>query len=327
MQTSLEEPPLRRPEELDEVVEADAADDPETAAEGRGLHAKVVAVWVGRRADVIIGSANLTGPGWLGANAEAWLRLSGDPTLADALWDWSFSRSTEYRVPVTPPVAAKEATDVLDDVHRYVAGLRYTLHEHGRDDGLLEASASPLTVAGLRLRVARLSMPTVTSLWPDVGLAVPIAGCDASERTAFMIFTLSSGEGGSALTRGWVQRITLEPALERERDGALLRRVLGPTQFLEYLRGYLELGASDGPDPALGAQENLASNSDGGGSDRSQELRVETILRALAKSPKETVVGLGAAIKQYQSVATLADNPQLRGLWQVWRAIEAVYGE
>ena len=55
MEIARDEPALRRGEAADETVEQPGAgDDAEIADEARGLHAKVVAVWHGRRARVLI---------------------------------------------------------------------------------------------------------------------------------------------------------------------------------------------------------------------------------------------------------------------------------
>ena len=82
-----------RQDVADEVEVAGAADDdaePEAQESIRGLHAKAVAVWRGKRkASVLLGSANLSRRGWLGANVEAWMLLEGDTALADGLWAWS----------------------------------------------------------------------------------------------------------------------------------------------------------------------------------------------------------------------------------------------
>ncbi|WP_441286877.1 phospholipase D family protein [Sorangium sp. KYC3313] len=329
MEIARDEPVVLRSEPAAEAAETAAREDPEVAEEPRGLHAKVVAVWHRRRAHVLIGSANLTRPGWLGASAEAWLLLSGNPTLADALWDWSAERSCEYHAPSKPAAGPDTEIKALDDAHRYVAARRYTLQEHGAEEARLEADAPPLPRAPgqLDLRIARLSQPKVTSPWAPQACAMAMPACDPAERTAFLIFALRAGAGPEALERAWVQHVTLEPKLDDQRDGALLRRVLGPRQFLEYLRGYLDPAAGDGPDEPPGeAHAGPSYRGDGSSSSPTEELRIETILRALARNPKETVAILGKAIEQYRAAATDEGDPRLNELWTAWQAIEEAYG-
>ncbi|WP_437878391.1 phospholipase D family protein [Sorangium sp. So ce513] len=329
MEIARDEPVMFRGEHAAEAAETAAREDPEVAEEPRGLHAKVVAVWHRRRAHVLIGSANLTRPGWLGANAEAWVLLSGNPTLADALWDWSAERSSEYHARDEPAAEPDAEIKALDDAHRYVAARRYTLHEHGTEEARLEADAPPLprTLGQLNLRVARLSQPKVASPWAPEARATAMPACDPAERTAFLIFTLRARAGLEALERTWVQHVTLEPKLDDQRDGALLRRVLGPQQFLEYLRGYLDPAAGDSLDETPGeAHVGPSCHGDGSPSYPTEELRIETILRALARNPKETVATLGKAIEQYRAAAAADGDPRLSELWEVWQAIEGAYG-
>jgi hypothetical protein len=329
MEIARDEPVVLRGEPATEAPDAAAREDPEIAEEPRGLHAKVVAVWYRRRAHVLIGSANLTRPGWLGANAEAWLLLSGNPALADALWDWSTDRSCEYHAPSEPAAGPDAEIQALDDAHRYVAARRYTLHEHGAEGARLEADAPPLprALGQLDLRVARLSQPKVASPWAPEARATAMPACDRAERTAFLIFTLRAGAGPEALERAWVQHVTLEPELDDQRDGALLRSVLGPRQFLEYLRGYLDPDAGDGLDELPGeAHAGAPGHGDGSPGRSTEELRIETILRALAKAPEQTFANVGKAIEQYRAAAADGGDPQLGELWEVWQAIEEAYG-
>lgn len=329
MEIARDEPVVRQGEHATEAAETAAREGPEIAEEPRGLHAKVVAVWHRRRAHVLIGSANLTRAGWRGANAEAWVLLSGNPTLADALWDWSAERSSEYHARDEPAADPDAEIKAFDDAHRYVAARRYTLHEHRTEETRLEADAPPLprALGQLDLRVARLSQPKVASPWAPEARATAMPACDPAERTAFLIFTLRARAGLEALERTWVQHVTLEPKLDDQHDGALLRRVLGPQQFLEYLRGYLDPAAGDSLDETPGeAHVGPSCHGDGSPSYPTEELRIETILRALARNPKETVAILGKAIEQYRAAAAADGDPRLSELWEVWQAIEEAYG-
>ena len=145
--------------------------------------------------------------------------------------------------------APEDDTKALEDAQRYIAARRYILRD-AAGAAHLESDAAPLPrpTTTLELHVARLSQPKVKSRWAPEASVAAIAACTPDERTAFVIFVLRAGAGPDALERSWVQHVALVPQLDDERDGALLRRVLGPAQFLEYLRGYLDPAMGDGAD-------------------------------------------------------------------------------
>lgn len=296
--------------------------------ESRGLHAKVIALSHPKgRASVLVGSPNLTTRGWCGANCEAWVLLEGKSSLFDPLWQWSGDVASEYHAPTRPDRFEPDDGD-LDRAHHYVSARSYRLYEHGPvERARLEADQPPLVpgLARVELRVARLSQPTIAVRWPPGNAAIELPGCDPSERTDLLLFTLREGEGSDAVARSWVQQARVEPQIDEQRDGALLRRVLGPARFLEYLRGYLDPAAADADDEPVSRASDGAGGGGGSAGRAPLGIRLEALLRAFARDSGASVGPLRKAILQYRSFASEEDD-ELRELWELWAAVEEVYG-
>lgn len=307
--------------------EAGAAENAEVEVGARGLHAKVIALWKRSRAIVVVGSANLTCRGWRGGNCEAWLKITGRSEAADALWQWSEDLAAEYRAPVaSTEIPELDDEKVLDDAHHHVAAQAYTMHESiAGGVARIETGTAPVQGAPseVSLRITRLSQPVASSAWPKNERHAQLPGCEPAERTEFLIFTLRHGSGPDAPERAWVQKVELLPPLDSGRDGALLQRVLGPQEFLEYLRGYLDPAAADEPDEPQspnGRGQGVANASDPG---IQGALRLEALLRALARGPDDTLLALRRAIEAYRSFAKADDG--LSEFWAVWLAVEKAY--
>jgi hypothetical protein len=248
MAPASEAPPASVP-----AIDRDDVDpEGELADSHRGLHAKVVAIWQpGNRASVLIGSANLSSRGWQGKNVEAWLKLTGRAELADALWDWAGTQAHEYVPPRRDPEPAttdKEA--LLDRWHHRVAARSFKLYENGPDEAArLEADAPPIAggeTAAVELRVARLTRRGDVRTWEPGALGVSLPGCDASQHSDMLVMMLTLHVEGDVLARSWLQKVSTEPAIDFDaRDGAMLRRLLSPAEFLRYLHGLLDPDAAD----------------------------------------------------------------------------------
>jgi len=326
---SASEEPSRRaaPDEPD--AGDGSTEDPELIEDTRGLHAKAVAVWKPRTTSVLIGSANLTRRGWLGANVEAWLLLEGRPDLADALWAWSQTVAAEYHLPERRDGPTQD-DEALDQWHRWIAARAFTLREGGPLEGAeLSADAPPLTddARDVHLRVGRLARPAELWAWPPGSRSMALAGSELAQRSALLLFVLRTGGDDDAQERAWLQHVRIEPDLDADaRDRDLLRSALPPDQFLEYLRGLLD---DDLPDDLEGEERGASARwarQDHAGGDRMRGVGVEAFLRALARAPEPgaKVAEIGRAIAAYVPAADAA-NPQLAELQTLWRAIEEAY--
>ncbi|WP_437537382.1 hypothetical protein WME79_18195 [Sorangium sp. So ce726] len=326
---SASEEPSRRaaPDALD--ADGTSTEDPELIEDARGLHAKAIAVWKPRAASVLIGSANLTRRGWLGANVEAWLLLEGRADLADALWAWSEQVAAEYHLPERGH-GSEQDDDALDRWHHRIAARSFVLREGAPADGAeLSADTPPLPedARNVELRVGRLARLADLWAWTPGATSMTLAGCDLAQRSALLHFVLRTGSADDVQERAWLQHVRIEPALDPDaRDRALLRSALPPEQFLEYLRGLLDDDLPDDlGDDERGASARSARQEHAGG-DRAAGVGVEVLLRALARAPdpRIKVAEIGRALSAYLSAAD-AVEPRLAELQALWRAIEEAY--
>lgn len=327
--SSASEEPSPRASTNEPAADGSLTEDPEIVEGERGLHAKAVAVWRGRSASVLIGSANLTRRGWLGANVEAWLLLEGRPDLAEALWAWSQEVAVEYYLPERRKDAEQE-DEALDQWHRRIAARAFTLREgHPTEGAVLSAEVPPLPEEAreVQLRVGRLTRPADLWAWPHASTSMTLAGCELAERSVLLLFVLCTGIGADAQERAWLQHVQLEPALDTDaRDRALLRAALPPDRFLEYLRGLLDDELPDELDGDDRGGWTRSSHREHAGGGATPGVGIEAMLRALTRAPdpRAKVEEIGRAITAYLPAADAAD-PRLAELQMLWRAIEEAY--
>lgn len=317
---------------------ADDEDEPDQDdlwQDSRGLHAKVIATWhPDGTATVLVGSANLSRRGWRGVNVEAWLQMTGQSGLADALWDWAMSAAAEY----TPPETTGGGDDddaatqrLLERYHQAISAHAFTLRERGpgqtaslRADTALMGDAD---AHGLRLTVARLAqrLPAVT--WPVNAPDVELPGCDAAERSNLLLFSLEHGADDERTEHAWIQQVQVSPPLDHDaRKSAFLGR-LSPRDFFRYLRTYLAPAAANADDERAGDRRTVARSRAASASAAIGGLEVETLLRTLATNPDaaETLADMDRELTSYlQSKPEAASD--MAAFQAFWRNIKEVYG-
>jgi hypothetical protein len=320
---------ISRDEPSDELGEESAQppsheDDAEALDQDRGLHAKVIAVWTGKKAaTVLFGSANLTNPAWNAANCEAWVIAEGNAELADALWAWAAKRANRFDAlaEVALPLEDDEA-EALEDAHHLVSARAFRLEE---PDGVppvlrVEPALTSLQLRGVTLRVARLSTPDREVLWSGP-TATEMPTCDASERTRFLRLQLK----GKTRTKTWIQAIEVAPPLQVERDAKALRHLLGPEQFLYYLWACLDERRDDGDEGEGGGEKGADGRSGWSGRTTDRPLRLEALLHAISRSHRagqtDTLRHLDRTISDYRSGTTFASAQRLAELFEAWDAI------
>ncbi|XXY48748.1 hypothetical protein WME91_52965 [Sorangium sp. So ce269] len=250
----------------------------------RGLHAKVIAVWTGRRtATVLLGSANLTNRAWNAASCEAWVIAEGSADLADSLWAWAARRATPFDpLAASTPPPDDEETEAFKNAHHAVCARAFSLEEPRSAPASLRAEP-PLPLAhlhGLSLSVARLSTPDRAVLWTGRKLT-EMPACEAAERTRFLRLELR----GKTRAKAWIQAVEVAPPIEPERDVMALRDLLGPEQFLHYLWTCLDERRGDGEEGDEGDEgEGDAGGAGGGGGTAARPLRIEALLHAISRA-------------------------------------------
>ncbi|MRG95718.1 hypothetical protein [Polyangium spumosum] len=319
-----------------QIVAAPEAPEPaedETGAESedeiehvRALHAKVIAIDDGRRGTVILGSNNLTGPGWCGGSTEAFVRLVGPAALCDPLWDWATAEAQDFDFPApgTPPPEPPILEKVKDELH----AVSFRLEEAGAHAPSRLVMLDPPALElpdGIRMEVARYTMPGQATLFPTGASTVTLPGCTTALRTRFIVCTLRQGDEKTS----WIAAADLEPPVDEERDRALVARLLGVREFLAYLQslradeaitGSVE-GALEGDAPEETQQHGRAAL-DGG-------VHLEELLRQLVKAP-DAFDEMDRAVQRYGELIKRGQIPEdervlLSRFLEAWAAIREAF--
>lgn len=230
--------------EPDSVSSASANDGDEEEQIGRGLHAKLLFIRVGRKRTLWLGSANATMRAWTGRNAEVTAELLITDVIEKGLKALLGSArlvqapDTEYA-----PDAAMLEEEALEIARAQVAARwAATLRIDGDEASLTHRS--DLYPGGphpdepdIVLEVGALHGELV--IWPAQLDEVRLGTVVPAERSEFVRLRVSRGDKGLS----WLQRAPAEPPFGEDRDRAAFVRFLGARGFLLWVAGLL---ADDG---------------------------------------------------------------------------------
>jgi hypothetical protein len=297
-----------------------------------GVHAKLLMASRGAKTELMVGSANLTGRGLEGPNAEAVALVVVEQAVANAL-----ERFIDDGL---------ELADELPDPERESR----LVIERKLDHAVFALLGNKLTLAfdvdGLRLSidggmdelldVATLFVSAFGSSGRPVVWArglVSIVLLDRmppmEERSSLVVFRARSLEDPT-VERTWVQRVELQGLDEEKRDLTLLARYVGADRFRAWLRALL-----DGYDPTAGRRWNEGRDGvDGGGSRFGMDgmFTLETMLASWARDPVRFETSLDGIVamldtfeETFRDIEDAGDRAEaLRELGEVRPFIEAV---
>lgn len=298
-----------------------------------GVHAKLLAVSRGNRTVLMIGSANLTGRGLVGPNAEAVAILDvTDPDLSGSLHNFVQSGFEFDGSRVDEEFAEKEeAQRQLDE--RISLLLESELGLVYADDGL-----SLIIDDGADRALASARFEVSPFLDPDVWVKLPIGirrvrllqgAVTLSEQTSLVSFRATSLHD-PAIQRSWVQSLPVTGLDEERRDLALLARYVGASRFRDWLRSQL-----DGFDGTVGERWSDGCNigSPNEISRIPEMFTLETMLSAWARDPKafeRRTVSMMAMLESFrEAFEALPDQEErlaaLADLAEVQPFLEAVH--
>lgn len=224
------------------------ADDADDALEARGLHAKFIWIEAPGRAELRLGSTNLTQRGWH-SNAEALAVVSvarpgGSVAKALKAGLEAFEALSMPYVPPSDPAPLDAAEQFERMFERLRQGLvaTFQLNQSWRDDQcVLVAQAAP-TTGEATLRVGRVG-GGVLQAWPIGATELVLPPARIYESGDFIQFELTWGECRSA----WLHHAPFDPPLSREaRDQPLLRSYLGNDGVFALLNDCLTIGGNSG---------------------------------------------------------------------------------
>lgn len=231
----------------DEVKPTDA-DDADDGPEARGLHAKFIWIETPGRAELRLGSANLTRRGWQ-SNAEALAVVSvalPGGAVAKALRA-GLEAFEALSMPYTPP-SEPDPLDAAEQLERKFESLRqglvatFKLNQSFRDGRcVLVALAVPMT-GEATLRAGRVGSGALQA-WPASATELVLPPAPMHESGDFIQLELTWGDLRSA----WLHHAPFDPPLSREvRDQPLLRSCLGIDGVLALLNDCLTISGNTG---------------------------------------------------------------------------------
>ncbi|WP_089173391.1 phospholipase D family protein [Bosea sp. AS-1] len=298
-----------------------------------GVHAKLLAVSKGSRTALMIGSANFTGRGLLGPNAEAVAILEvTDPILSGSLHDFVQSGFEFDKSRVDEDLAEKEgAQRQLDE--RISLLLESELSLAYADDGLslIVGEDADAALASARFEVSPFLDPdTWVGLPSGVRRLRVLQGTvKSSEQTSLVTFRATSLYN-PAIQRCWVLSLPVTGLDQECRDRALLARYVGASRFRDWLRSQLDgfdgtAGErwSDGPTPAASGEPSRIPDM----------FTLETMLSAWARDPKafeRRTAGTMAMLESFrETFEALPDDAERRAaladLTEVQPFLQAVH--
>lgn len=274
-----------------------------------GVHAKLLAVSKGDRTALILGSANLTGRGLVGPNAEAVAILDiTDQALAESLYGFVDGGIDLVAVDVTSieEQGKEHAKRELDNLISEFLECRFSLAY--KDDGLhliiRDGSAEVLRLARFEVSLFLDANAWVEILPGYQSIRLVANAPPASEQTSLVNFRAHS-IFGPEVCRAWVQSLDVEGVDLERRDRALLANYVGPNRFREWLRSLL-----DGVDGTGGQSwsDPIGPTCPHPQGPLTQMFTLETMLAAWARDHKEfeaRVGGMMAMLMSFDEVFAL----------------------
>ena len=218
------------------------AQNPDSATEPRGLHAKLILAEHDTGCTLWLGSANATARGWNGLNTEVVAQLKTKASVADGIAALAALASTVRMDQLPAPTKDSAEEETLEEVRKRLAVDWPLTQERWVGGTAVMAGHAPELPDGVRLEVAPVCREPVP--WPPGATRLD--------------FTLAPGEIGELVQLrlrmggyvcAWLQRARLDPPPAAERDHEAVASFLDPRTFLAWLRALLGEEAGEGGGP------------------------------------------------------------------------------
>ena len=211
----------------------------------RGLHAKLVWARSPRGDDLWLGSANLTGRGWRGLNAEVVAHLRVTPSIGNDLAELVDGLE---EIPLEEILTEEsdeeiEGADALDKLRNRIAGSWCGELQRMDQSGRWRCTTStpPMTQTDKAVLSARLlgQHHSQAVTWAADRREVDFEQTQPHEETELVVLQLVWNEDAE-VRASWVQRAPMNPPPSPERDREALGRLMGPRAMLAWIRSILE---------------------------------------------------------------------------------------
>jgi hypothetical protein len=306
----------------------DEEDDGPSGAAHSGLHAKLFATIDRDRIAIVAGSANATDRAWSGRNAEVVARFIGGRPEIDGVMSiigWASPISDALLEALTE--AETEASELqLEHARWMLADLPLMLRRNGKRFSV-ECDVPPVLPASARLDVGVSTM--LLHPWERGATAVEVGEVPFSLQTDLVQFRLTMGDLPAT---SWLQRLSVSPPIDADRDSAAISRFLSVAGLQAWLRDMLagDGGAGTEDDWDVEPEGNVKRHE----SWKHDGFALEDILTAWAKDSDRKLDAMKrvdavldryvAAVLAHSEHLSKGDLGDLAALQQTWRVARDV---
>jgi hypothetical protein len=311
--------------EAREDIEADGP-EPVLAV---GLHAKLFVYDDGGRGCLYIGSANCTGRGLLGPNAEVLAELDVAATTVAALHDLALCHPTAIlAAPDVESDAARAAERALDRAIAVVLDAEFSLVVEAGGIRLTTSADLDGFLAEHELECWLLTRPDERVRWPSGARTIVLSDAALPLRLqTVMVCFCATTLCVACPPRSWMQAVEF-PGFDRDaRDLAAKAEFVRLAGASAWLRGQLE--------GILPPEHRSWSSFDGhrmagrqGGAQQILPLALEEVLSAWARNPDDFEARVGpidAMLSALGEQLPKEDTPEARDALAEWRRVEAFW--
>lgn len=220
---------------MEETATAEPFLDDELELDAPSLHAKLFSFDVGKKSIVRIGSANATKRAWSGRNAEIMIEIIGNEEFRKGL-DFLVGKAQPITIDRLQAIETSQdtAVDRLEETRqKLVAEWQPCLHRESESFTLVLKAVPKLRHAEHRLKAGLANADL--QCWPKDSKQLHLGKIPLPYQSEFIQVQISESETNLS----WLQRVSVIPKIDDQRDDAALARHMGPRTFYEWMRTIL----------------------------------------------------------------------------------------
>lgn len=255
-----------------------AEDDVEPAP--LALHAKIFCFHSGEKTILRVGSANATERAWSGRNSEIMVELEAGEAFASGL-AFLVGRATPVTIEelAATDLRSTSAADALEETRKVLMASWDPVLRRDGDCFSIDARAVPSLAYPDHVLHAGAANGDLLR-WPTDAFSLGLGSIPLSLQSAFIQVRISGPDGALR----WMQRVTVDPPLEGQRDLAALASHMGLRAFHDWMRAML--GGDTLPVGGGAWDEDVGSRGNRPKSLGYDRLTLEDILTAWARDRK-----------------------------------------
>lgn len=287
------------------------------------LHAKIFCFHSGEKTILRVGSANATERAWSGRNSEIMVELEAGEAFASGL-AFLVGKATPVTIEelATTDLRSTSAADALEKSRKVLMASWDPVLRRDGECFSIDARAVPSLAYPYHVLHAGSANGDLLP-WPTDAIGLGLGSIPLSLQSAFIQVRISGPDGALR----WMQRVTVDPPLEEQRDLAALASHMGLRAFHDWMRAML--GGDTLPVGGGAWDEDVGSRGNRPQSLGYDRLTLEDILTAWARDRKAfgrvdrhfaPYVDALLAHDENLSEAERADLNELAQIWAIARS-------